>query len=192
MSKSAAATTSNEVTAIIENPVGSSLVKYETDKEGHMVVDRFLQAAMNYPGNYGYIPDTLSEDGDPVDILVIEKIAVQPGIRLPAIPIGVLFIEDEKGKDEKVIAVPPARLLSEYAHFEEYDDLPEVLRKKIEHFFKHYKDLEPNKWTKLHGIGDAKDARRIIEEGIDRAQQAGQNPQAPSAPPQNDGPDRGL
>src|SRR5690554_5676827 len=103
-----------EITVIIENPVGSTQVKYETDKNGRLVVDRFRKAAMAYPGNYGFIPDTLSDDGDPVDVLVLETIPVHPGVAIMAVPIGVLFMTDEKGDDEKIIAVPVPRLLSDY------------------------------------------------------------------------------
>jgi inorganic pyrophosphatase len=170
-----------EVNAIIENPFGTSLIKYEMDKKsGRMVVDRFLQAAMYYPGNYGFIPNTLSEDGDPVDILVVEKTKVAPGSILPAVPIGVLYMEDENGVDEKIIAVPPDRLLPEYKGVKSYKDLPKVVCQKIEHFFRHYKDLDDGKWSKLNGWGDAQAARDLIKAGIDREAKARKSGSKPS------------
>ncbi len=158
-----------EVNAIIENPVGGPPVKYEMDKAtGRMLVDRFRHTAMVYPGNYGFIPHTLSEDGDPVDIIIIGDIPVMPGAVMPAVPIGVLLMEDESGMDEKIVAVPPDRLLPAYEGIKDYTELPETLCKKIEHFFKHYKDLEEGKWSRLDGWRGAADARKIIEEGIER------------------------
>lgn len=164
-----------EITVIIENPVGSTQVKYETDKNGRLVVDRFRKAAMAYPGNYGFIPDTLSDDGDPVDVLVLETIPVHPGVAIMAVPIGVLFMTDEKGDDEKIIAVPVPRLLSDYSVYKEYKDLAPPTRQAIEHFFTHYKDIEPGKWSKLTGVGDAAQADKVVSEGFQRAK----NKQAP-------------
>jgi inorganic pyrophosphatase len=178
-------TAAKEVTAIIENPVGSTQVKYETNKQnGRLVVDRFRKAAMAYPGNYGYIPDTLSEDGDPVDVLVMETIPLHPGVEITVVPIGVLFMEDEKGLDEKIIAVPVPRLLSDYSGYTEYSTLPAPTRQAVEFFFAHYKDNEQGKWSKLNGVGNAKEAWRIINEGYEREQKAVSSKPPVPKPPQ--------
>lgn len=159
----------DEVNAIIENPAGGEPVKYELDKKsGSMFVDRFMHVAMRYPGNYGFIPHTLSEDGDPVDVLVINNTPVMPNAVMPVRPVGVLLMEDENGKDEKIIAVPVDRISPYYKDIHNYTDLPESLRDQIEHFFKHYKDLDKGKWVKLHGWGDVKQAKKLIEDGIQR------------------------
>ena len=161
-----------EVNAIIENPMGGLPVKYELDKEsGAMFVDRFLHTAMFYPGNYGFIPHTLSGDGDPVDILIVNKVAVMPGAVTPARPVGVLIMEDEAGMDEKIIAVSAPRLHPYHQDVKDYRDLREINREQIEHFFTHYKDLEKGKWSKTVRWGDAEEAKRLIVEGIERAQQ---------------------
>jgi inorganic pyrophosphatase len=163
----------NEINVIVENPVGGEPVKYELDKDtGRMIVDRFLNVAMRYPGNYGFIPNTLSEDGDPVDVLIIGPTPVMPGAVVAVRPIGVLLMEDESGQDEKIIAIPAKRLNPYNADVKNYTELPKAMRKQIEHFFKHYKDLEKNKWVKMKGYGEAKKARRIIKEGIERAANA--------------------
>lgn len=162
-----------EINVIIENPIGGTPVKYELDKKsGRMIVDRFLNVAMHYPGNYGFIPHTLSEDGDPVDVLVIGPTPVIPGAIVAVKPIGVLMMEDENGRDEKIIAVPVERLNPYHGGVNEYTELRPELRDQIEHFFRHYKDLEKNKWVKLNGTGDAKEARKIVKEGIARAKKA--------------------
>lgn len=162
----------DEVNSIIENPVGDPPVKYEMDKDsGAMMVDRFLHTSMHYPGNYGFIPHTLSEDGDPVDILVVGDTPVRTGAIIPAVPVGVLVMEDESGMDEKIIAIPPDRLGPQYENITEYTQLPKQLTKKIEHFFEHYKDLEKGKWVKTVRWGNAAEARKLIDEGIDRAKQ---------------------
>lgn len=168
----------DEVNAVIENPTGGAPVKYELDKDsGTMVVDRFLHTAMRYPGNYGFIPHTLSEDGDPVDILVVGDTAVMPGAQLPAVPVGVLIMEDEAGMDEKIIAIPPDRLGPQFQDIKEYTDLPDLLTEKIKHFFEHYKDLEKGKWVKTVRWGNAAEARQLIQDGIDRAHQKKAQPQ---------------
>lgn len=160
----------DEVNVIIENPMGGDPVKYELDKTaGVMFVDRFLHTAMRYPGNYGFIPHTLSEDGDPVDVLVIGNTPVMPGAVMPVRPVAVLLMEDDKGMDEKIIAVPVARLHPYHDNVENIDQIRPILKDQIEHFFAHYKDLEKNKWSKVLGWGDAAKARGLITEGIERA-----------------------
>lgn len=137
-----------EVYVLIEIPQGSS-VKYELDKDsGVVMVDRFNYTAMFYPFNYGFIPQTAAEDGDPVDVLVISSYKVDPGCAIPARPIGMLEMEDEEGIDTKIIAVPTKKVDPTYAHINDINDLDESIKKKIQHFFNHYKELEPNKWVK--------------------------------------------
>jgi inorganic pyrophosphatase len=160
----------HEVNVVIEVPIGGEPIKYEMDKEaGTLVVDRFLYTSMRYPGNYGFIPHTLSGDGDPCDVLVANTRAIVPGAVIAVKPVGVLVMEDDGGQDEKIIAVPTAKLTRRYEHVESYTDLPDITVKQIEHFFEHYKDLEPGKWVKVVRWGDAEDAKRLIEEGIARA-----------------------
>ena len=164
-----------EVNVVIEVPVGGEPIKYEMDKEaGTLVVDRFLYTPMRYPGNYGFIPHTLSDDGDPCDVLIVNTRAIIPGAVMSVRPVGVLFMEDEAGGDEKLIGVPGPKLTQRYDHVKNYTDLPEITIKQIEHFFSHYKDLEPGKWVKIVRWGDAADAKRMVIEGIERAKAAGQ------------------
>jgi inorganic pyrophosphatase len=159
-----------EVNVIIEVPVGGEPIKYEMDKEaGTLVVDRFLYTAMRYPGNYGFIPHTLSGDGDPCDVLVANTRAIVPGAVMSVRPVGVLLMEDEAGGDEKIIAVPSSKLTQRYDKVKTYSDLPEITLQQIQHFFEHYKDLEPGKWVKVLRWGNADEAYRLIEEGIARA-----------------------
>ncbi len=159
-----------DVNVIIEVQIGGEPIKYEMDKEaGTLIVDRFLYTPMRYPGNYGFVPHTLSDDGDPIDVLVANTRPIIPGAVINVKPIGVLKMEDDGGGDEKIIAVPSAKLTKRYAHVQNYTDLPEITWKQIEHFFLHYKDLEPGKWVKLMGWGDAAEARRLIVEAIERA-----------------------
>jgi inorganic pyrophosphatase len=159
-----------EVNVIIEVPVGGEPIKYELDKDaGTLVVDRFLYTAMRYPGNYGFIPHTLSDDGDPCDVLVANTRAIVPGAVMSVRPVGVLFMEDEAGHDEKIIAVPSAKLTQRYDKVKTVGDLPDITLQQIRHFFEHYKDLEPDKWVKVLRWGGADDAHRLIEEGIKRA-----------------------
>ena len=159
-----------EVNAVIEIPQGGEPVKYELDKEsGAMFVDRFLHTAMFYPGNYGFIPHTLSEDGDPVDILVVTYAPVVPGAVIQCRPVGVLLMTDEQGGDEKVVAVPTDALHPFYSNVRSYEDLPPVLLDQIAHFFQHYKDLEPGKWVKVARWEGAATAERMIMEAIARA-----------------------
>jgi inorganic pyrophosphatase len=159
----------HEVNVVIEVPIGGEPIKYEMDKNaGTLVVDRFLYTPMRYPGNYGFIPHTLSDDGDPCDVLVANTRPIIPGAVIAVRPIGVLKMSDEAGGDEKIVAVPTSRLTLRYAHFDNYTDLPEITLRQIEHFFSHYKDLEPGKWVKFAGWGDAGEARRRISAAIDR------------------------
>jgi inorganic pyrophosphatase len=159
-----------EVNVLIEVPVGGDPIKYELDKEaGILVVDRFLYTPMRYPGNYGFIPHTLSGDGDPCDVIVANTPAILPGALISCKVIGVLLMRDEAGFDEKIVAVPSARLTGRYQSVENYTDLPEITLRQIEHFFCHYKDLEPGKWVKIERWGNAEEARRIVAESIERA-----------------------
>ena len=159
-----------DINVVIEIPLGGVPIKYEVDKEsGAMFVDRFLHTAMHYPVNYGFVPHTLSNDGDPVDVMVVSQIGVTVGAVLRSRPIGVLLMEDESGKDEKILAVPHTKLHPYYDEVTSYNDLPVILLQQIEHFFAHYKDLEPGKWVKVTGWGDAAVAERMIQEGVDRA-----------------------
>ena len=155
---------------IIEVPIGGEPIKYEMDKEaGALVVDRFLYTSMRYPGNYGFIQHTLSEDGDPCDVIVANTRAIVPGAIMSVRPVGVLLMEDEAGGDEKIVAVPSTRLTKRYDAVHTYTDLPQITLDQIRHFFEHYKDLEPGKWVKVLRWGDADEARRLILEGIARA-----------------------
>jgi inorganic pyrophosphatase len=163
-----------DINVIIEVPVGGEPIKYEMDKaSGAMIVDRFLHTSMRYPGNYGFVPHTLSDDGDPVDIIIASTRAVTPGAIMNCRPIGVLMMSDEAGGDEKILAVPSTPLTKRYEKVENYSDLPEITLQQIEHFFQHYKDLETNKWVKIEGWGDAAKAKMLIQEAIDRALAAG-------------------
>ena len=163
----------SDLHAIIEIPVGGTPVKYELDKSsGAMFVDRFLHTAMFYPGNYGLIPQTLSQDGDPIDVLVIAPVAVVSGAIVRCRPVGALLMEDQAGLDEKIIAVPVDDLHPFYTGIGSYLDLPEIMREQIAHFFNHYKDLEPGKWTHIGQWVDVESANRLIMDAIDRAVQA--------------------
>jgi inorganic pyrophosphatase len=160
----------DEVNVVIEVPIGGEPIKYEMDKaSGTLFVDRFLYTAMRYPGNYGFIPHTLSGDGDPCDVLVANTRAIVPGAVIAVRPVGVLLMEDEGGFDEKIIAVPSHKLTKRYDKVINYSDLPDITLQQIEHFFTHYKDLEPNKWVKIVRWGDVSEAKALILEGIERA-----------------------
>ena len=160
----------HDINVVIEVPVGGEPIKYEMDKDaGTLVVDRFLYTAMRYPGNYGFIPHTLSNDGDPCDVLVANTRAIVPGAVMSVRPVGVLLMEDEAGGDEKIIAVPSSKLTQRYDKVRTYSDLPDITLQQIQHFFEHYKDLEPGKWVKVLRWGGAEDAHRLIMEGIARA-----------------------
>jgi inorganic pyrophosphatase len=161
----------DEVNVIVEVPVGGEPIKYEMDKEsGTLVVDRFLYTSMRYPGNYGFIPHTLSDDGDPCDVLIANQRGIVPGAVVAVRPVGVLRMQDEAGGDEKIIAVPTTRLTRRYEKVLTYTDLPEITLRQIEHFFEHYKDLESSKWVKVLGWGDAIEAKQLIVDAIARAQ----------------------
>ena len=158
-----------DINVIIEVGIGGEPIKYEMDKEaGVLVVDRFLHTPMRYPGNYGFVPHTLSDDGDPIDVLVANTRPIVPGAVINVRPVGVLLMEDDGGGDEKIIAVPAPKLTKRYVNVHEVTDLPEITRDQIRHFFEHYKDLEPGKWVKVLGWGDASEARRLIQEAIAR------------------------
>ena len=164
----------HDVNVVIEVPIGGEPIKYEMDKaSGALVVDRFLHTPMRYPGNYGFIPHTLSGDGDPCDVIVANTRAIAPGAVMSCRIVGVLLMEDEAGGDEKLLGVPSSWLTKRYDAVQDYTDLPEITRQQIEHFFANYKALEPGKWVKLLGWGGAEDARRMVLEGIERAKAAG-------------------
>ena len=159
----------NDVNVIIEIPSHSDPVKYEVDKEtGAMFVDRFMGTAMHYPCNYGYIPQTLSEDGDPADVLVVTPIPVISGSVIRVRPLGMLLMTDEAGKDSKIIGVPVDKLTNLYSSMNSVRDLPKSLLDSIAHFFDHYKDLETGKWVKIDGWVDTEDAKREILDSIER------------------------
>ena len=152
---------------IIEIPMNADPVKYEVDKEsGALFVDRFMSTAMHYPCNYGYIPQTLSDDGDPVDVLVITPFPLFPGVVVPCRPIGILKMEDEAGGDAKLLAVPIDKILPIYTHWQKPEDMNPLRLKTIQHFFEHYKDLEPGKWVKVTGWEGPEAAKEEVRNGI--------------------------
>jgi inorganic pyrophosphatase len=161
-----------DVNVIVEVEIGGEPIKYEMNKEaGTLFVDRFLHTPMRYPGNYGFVPHTLSDDGDPIDVLVANTRPIVPGAYINVRPVGVLRMQDDGGADEKIIAVPSSKLTKRYVDVMNYTDLPKITLEQIQHFFEHYKDLEPGKWVKLDGWGDADEAKRMIVEAIERAKQ---------------------
>jgi inorganic pyrophosphatase len=158
-----------DINVIIECPVGGHPIKYEMDKEaGALFVDRFLYTPMTYPGNYGFVPHTLSDDGDPIDVLVCNTRPLFPGCVINCRPIGVLIMEDNSGQDEKIIAVPSPKLTRRYENVTEYNQLPAITLEQIAHFFEHYKDLEPGKWVKIGDWGDSAMAKKFIVEAVER------------------------
>jgi inorganic pyrophosphatase len=160
----------DELNVIIEVALRSDPIKYEFDKEsGAIFVDRFLYTTMFYPCNYGFVPHTLAADGDPIDVMVVGRMPVQPGAVLPVRPIGVLELEDEAGGDEKILAVPLPRITLIYDKVRTWRDLPEIDLKRIQHFFEHYKDLEPEKWVRVGNWRDPDEAHRLIRASIARA-----------------------
>jgi inorganic pyrophosphatase len=159
----------DDINVIIEVPVGGEPIKYEMDKDsGTLFVDRFLYTPMRYPGNYGFVPHTLSADGDPIDVLVCNTRVIIPGAVINCRPVGVLVMEDDGGGDEKIVAVPSPKLTQRYAKVQSYADLPQITLDQIRHFFEHYKDLEPGKWVRIDHWGDAAEARKLIAEAIAR------------------------
>jgi inorganic pyrophosphatase len=163
----------HDVNVIVEVPVGGQPIKYEMHKDaGVLFVDRFLYTSMTYPGNYGFVPHTLSEDGDPIDVLVCNTRPLVPGCVINVRPIGVLVMEDDSGADEKILGVPSPHLTKRYVAVKNYTDVPVITLQQIEHFFEHYKDLEDGKWVKIGDWGDATAARRAIDAAIERAKGA--------------------
>jgi inorganic pyrophosphatase len=159
-----------DINVIVEIPQGGEPVKYELDKaSGAIFVDRFLHTAMFYPGNYGFVPHTLAEDGDPIDVLIVGPVRVVPGAVVRCRPVGALLMEDEAGPDEKIIAVPVDALHPFYAHVKSFEDLPPILCEQITHFFNHYKDLEKGKWVKVARWIGAAEASGYIVAAIERA-----------------------
>ncbi|MCH9753892.1 MAG: inorganic diphosphatase [Alphaproteobacteria bacterium] len=161
-----------DINVIIEIPGGSNPVKYEIDKEsGALFVDRFIMTSMVYPYHYGFVAHTLSEDGDPCDVLVISDMPVVAGCVIRSRPIGVLLMEDESGFDEKILAVPVDKLHPCYSDIKSYQDLPKVVAERISHFFEQYKALEKNKWVKVKGWEGVDKAKELIQQSIDRAKE---------------------
>jgi inorganic pyrophosphatase len=167
----------NDVNVIIEIPMNADPIKYEVDKAtGAVFVDRFMSTAMHYPCNYGYIPHTISDDGDPVDVLVLSPVPVITGVVVRCRPIGMLKMEDEAGGDAKLLAVPVDKLSSLYRTIKSPRDLPELTTAQISHFFQHYKDLEPGKWVKIEGWVGAEEAKKEILAGVERYKKAKKKP----------------
>ena len=167
----------DDINVIIEIPSHSDPVKYEVDKEtGAMFVDRFMNTAMHYPCNYGYVPHTLSEDGDPVDVLVVTPVPLISGSVIRCRPLGLLRMTDEAGPDSKILAVPIDKLCSLYRQMQKPEDMPPLLLAQIAHFFEHYKDLEPNKWVKVEGWENAPSAKAEILSGVERYKNAKDKP----------------
>ena len=159
----------DDINVIVEVPIGGEPIKYELDKDaGTLVVDRFLYTPMRYPGNYGFVPHTLSDDGDPIDVLIANTRPIIPGAVINVRPIGVLKMTDDSGGDEKIIAVPSSSITQRYIKVFNHTDLPMITLEQIRHFFEHYKDLEPGKWVKIDGWGDADAAKLLIQASIDR------------------------
>ena len=157
----------NDINVIIEISAQGDPIKFEVDKDsGAIFVDRFMGTSMRYPINYGYVPHTIAGDGDPVDVLVVTPFPLAPGVVIRCRPVGVLKMEDDGGVDAKVVAVPVSKLTPLYDNVKTLDDLPELLLKQTQHFFEHYKDLEPGKWVKVTGWGSVEDAKQEILDGI--------------------------
>ncbi|MGD9944081.1 MAG: inorganic diphosphatase [Burkholderiaceae bacterium] len=168
----------NDFNVIIEIPMNADPIKYEVDKAtGALFVDRFMMTAMHYPCNYGYVPHTIADDGDPVDVLVITPFPVTVGAVVRCRPLGILKMQDEAGGDSKLLAVPIDKILPIYKHWRKATDLAPERLATIQHFFEHYKDLEPGKWVKVVGWGDPAEAAQEIMAGIERYQNASSKPQ---------------
>jgi inorganic pyrophosphatase len=158
----------NDFNVIIEIPMNADPIKYEVDKEsGAIFVDRFMGTAMHYPCNYGYVPKTIADDGDPCDVLVITPFPLIPGVVVRCRAIGVLKMTDEGGGDAKVLAVPVDKILPIYSHWQKPDDLQDLRLQQIQHFFEHYKDLEKGKWVKIEGWGGPEEAKEEIIKGVE-------------------------
>ena len=167
----------NEINVIIEIPSHSDPVKYELDKEtGAMFVDRFMNTAMHYPCNYGYVPHTLSNDGDPVDVLVLTNYPLIPGSVIKCRPVGVLKMTDESGDDAKILAVPGDKVSRQYRSVQDFRDLPEIVLDQISHFFQHYKDLDEGKWVRIAGWGGPDEAKAEILASVKMYQDAPKKP----------------
>ena len=163
----------DDLNVIIEVPLGGEPIKYEIDKaSGALFVDRFLYTPMRYPGNYGFVPHTLCGDGDPLDVLVMNSRPLVPGAVVRSRPFGVLFMEDDGGTDEKILAVPVHKLTRMYDGIHDIGDMQDIQLERVKHFFTHYKDLEPGKWAKIERIGTAAEARQVILDSIERAKTA--------------------
>jgi inorganic pyrophosphatase len=174
----------NDCNVVIEIPMRADPIKYEVDKEtGAVFVDRFMSTAMHYPCNYGYVPQTLSDDGDPCDVLVLSPMPLVTGVVVRCRPIGMLKLDDEAGGDAKILAVPIDKLSSLYHHVKSPRDLPEITTRQIAHFFEHYKDLEPGKWVRVGIWVEAEEAKREIVESIARFQRAQREAPKPAAAP---------
>lgn len=160
----------DDIYVIVEVPIGGHPIKYEMDKaSGALFIDRFLHTPMSYPGNYGFVPNTLSNDGDPLDVLICNTRPLVPGSVISVRPIGVLLMEDDGGIDEKIIAVPTQKLTQRYNNVHSYEDLPPITLQQVEHFFAHYKDLEPDKWVRIDGWKGVEHAKEMITAAINRA-----------------------
>jgi inorganic pyrophosphatase len=167
----------NDFNVVIEIPMNGDPIKYELDKEtGALFVDRFMSTAMHYPCNYGYIPHTLSGDGDPVDVLVVTPYPLIPGVVVRCRPVGMLKMIDEAGSDEKLLAVPVDKLITIYRKVQSPRDLPEITLNQIAHFFAHYKDLEAGKWVKVEGWVGPEEAKKAIQDGVKRYKAAKRKP----------------
>ncbi len=167
----------NDVNVVIEIPMNADPIKYEVDKEtGTLWVDRFMGTAMHYPCNYGYIPSTIADDGDPVDVLVVSQFALPPGVVVRCRPIGMLKMTDEAGDDAKLLAVPVDKLTPMYSSIKRPQDFPQVMLDQISHFFEHYKDLEPGKFVKVSGWVGIEEAKGEIDAGVKRYEEAQEKP----------------
>jgi len=167
----------NQINVIIEIPARSDPIKYELDKEtGAMFVDRFMSTAMHYPCNYGYVPKTLSDDGDPVDVLVLTPYPLIAGSVIVCRPVGVLNMTDEAGDDAKILAVPIDKLCKTYRHVSSFRDVSEDMLLTISHFFEHYKDLDQGKWVRIGGWGDVDEAKAEIMHSIQQYNDAPDKP----------------
>jgi len=167
----------NDINVIIEIPAHSDPVKYEVDKEtGAMFVDRFMNTAMHYPCNYGYVPHTLSDDGDPVDVLVVTPVPLIPGSVIRCRPVGVLKMTDESGDDAKILAVPIDKLCRIYRNAKDISDMSPALLEQVAHFFEHYKDLDEGKWVRVQGWGGVEDAKKEIIASMEMYKQAPEKP----------------